>query len=109
MVILRAEETSLKELLDRILDKGVAVDTCVRIDLSGIDLLNTKARIILSSFKTAAEIGLGFPEGTDFHASGWRDLKTMGPCPVCGMKSVQEDLEKYGCPWCGRNYRPNEV
>lgn len=108
MVILRPEATGLKKLLDRILDKGVAIDASVRIDLSGIDLLKTKARIILSSFKTAAETGLDFPEGTDFKAPGWRDLATMELCPVCGMKSIRVNLEKNGCPWCGWNYRPEE-
>ncbi|MDI6905064.1 MAG: gas vesicle protein GvpJ [Candidatus Bathyarchaeia archaeon] len=108
MVILRPEETGLKELLDRILDKGVAIDASVRIDLSSMNLLKTKARIILSSFKTAAEIGLDFPEGTDFDAPGWRDVATIELCPVCGMKSIRENLKKYGCPWCGWNYQPKE-
>lgn len=106
MVILRPEETGLKELLDRILDKGVAVDTSVRIDLSGIDLLRTKARIILSSFKTAEKIDLGFPEGTDLNTPAWQDLRTKQSCPVCGMESRPKDLREEGCPWCGWNYRP---
>jgi rubredoxin len=86
----------------------VAIDTNLRIDLAGIDLLKAKARIILSSFKTAAETGLDFPEGTNFNAPEWQSLTTMESCPVCGMKSTQEDLKKYGCPWCGWNYRQKE-
>jgi len=108
MVIVKPEETGLKELLDRILDKGVAVDASVRIDLSGVNLLGIKARTILSSFKTAEETGLDFPKGTEFSTPAWKDLATKKPCPVCGMESRREDLEEEGCPWCGWNYKPDE-
>jgi len=105
MVILSQKQSSLKEVLDRILDKGVVVDANVRVKLVGTDLLGINARTVLSSFKTAAEIGLDFPKGTNFDASGWRDLITKQPCPICGMKSKPEDLKEGGCPWCGWNYR----
>jgi len=108
MVILRPEETGLKELLDRILDKGVAVDANVRVDLSGINLLRTKAHIILASFKTAEKIGLDFPEGTNLNTAAWQDQIIKQPCPICGMESGPKDLKEEGCPWCGWNYRPDE-
>jgi len=107
-VILRPEETGLKELLDRILDKGVAVDTSVRIDLGSVDLLGAKARIILASFKTAEKIGLDFPERTNLNTPAWQDLTTKQPCPVCGMESRSTELKGEGCPWCGWNYKPDE-
>jgi len=108
MVRLRPEETGLKELLDRVLDKGVAVDTSVRIDLGSLDLLGAKAHIILASFKTAEKMGLDFPEGTNLNTPAWRDLTTKQSCPVCDMESRQEELKEEGCPWCGWNYRPDE-
>jgi len=108
MVILRPEETGLKELLDRILDKGVAVDASVNVDLCSLNLLGSKARVILASFKTAEKTGLDFPEGTSFDTPAWRDLITKQPCPVCGMESTSEDLKEEGCPWCGWNYRPKD-
>jgi len=108
MVILRPEETGLKELLDRILDKGVSVDTSVRIDLGSLNLLGAKAQIILASFKTAEKIGLDFPEGTNLNTPAWQDLITKQPCPVCGMESRPKDLKEEGCSWCGWNYRPDE-
>ena len=106
MVILSPEQSGLLEVLDRILDKGVAVDANVRVNLVGTDLLEINSCIILSSFKTAAEIGLDFPKGTNFDAPGWRELITT-LCPNCGMKSKPEDLKEEGCPWCGWNYRPD--
>jgi hypothetical protein len=108
MTILRPKETGLKELLDRILDKGVAVDTSIRVDLCSLDLLGAKAQVILASFKTAEKIGLDFPEGTNLNTPAWQALITKQPCPVCGMESRRESLKEEGCPWCGWNYRPNE-
>ena len=108
MVILRPEQSSLQEILDRILDKGVVVDATLRVGLGTIDLLGIEACIILSSFKTAAKIGLDFPEGTNLNTPAWQDLITKQPCPVCGMESRPKDLKEEGCPWCGLNYRPKE-
>lgn len=108
MTILRPEETGLKELLDRILDKGVAVDTSIRVDLGNLDLLGVKAQVILASFKTAEKIRLDFPEGTKLNTPAWQALISKHPCPVCGMESRQTDLKEEGCPWCGWKYSPNE-
>jgi len=108
MVILRPEETGLKQLLERILDKGMTIDTSVRIDLGSLDFLGAKARIILASFKTAEKVGLDFPEGTNLNTPAWQNLTTNQPCPVCGMESRSKDLKEEGCPWCGWNYRPDE-
>lgn len=108
MVILSPEESGLPEILDRMLDKGVVVDTGVRVVLNCVDLLGVKATIILSSFRTAEKIGLAFPEGTNTNTPGWQVLASKQPCPVCGMESSAKDLKEEGCPWCGWNYRPKE-
>ena len=106
MVILNPERSGLPELLERILDKGVVVDATVRAGLAGVDLLGIEATVILSSFKTAAEIGLDFPSGTRLDTPAWKDLISKQPCPVCGMESRAKDLKEEGCPWCGWNRRP---
>jgi len=107
MTQFRSGEIGLKALLDRIMDKGVAIDANVRVDLSGFRLLGVRAQLILASFKIAEKIGLGFPERTVSNAPIWRTLISNKQCPVCGKESRQEDL-KEGCPWCGWNYGPDE-
>lgn len=106
MVTLRPKETGLKELLNKVRDKGEAVDAKVRVDLGSTNVTNIKAQVILGPFKTAMEKSQEFPEGIDFDALGWRNLSVMAVCPVCGMKCVKEDLKKYGCTCCGWNFRP---
>jgi gas vesicle structural protein len=44
--------SSLVEVVDRILDKGVVVDAWVRVSLVGIELLAIEARIVIASVDT---------------------------------------------------------
>ena len=44
--------SSLVEVVDRILDKGVVVDAWVRISLVGIELLAIEARAVIASVET---------------------------------------------------------
>src|SRR5207237_6488405 len=44
--------TSLIDVLDRVLDKGIVIDAWVRISLVGIDLITVEARIVVASIDT---------------------------------------------------------
>ena len=44
--------SSLAEVVDRILDKGVVIDAWVRVSLVGIELLSIEARIVIASVET---------------------------------------------------------
>ena len=44
--------TSLIDVLDRILDKGIVVDAWVRISVVGIDLITVEARVVIASIDT---------------------------------------------------------
>ena len=44
--------TSLAEVVDRILDKGIVIDAWVRISLVGIELLAIEARVVVASVDT---------------------------------------------------------
>ncbi|HZX10709.1 MAG TPA: gas vesicle structural protein GvpA [Acidobacteriota bacterium] len=44
--------SSLVEVVDRILDKGIVVDAWVRASLVGIELLAIEARVVVSSVET---------------------------------------------------------
>ena len=57
--------TSLIDVLDRVLDKGIVIDAWVRISLVGIDLLTVEARVVVASIDTylryAEAVGLTSP------------------------------------------------
>ena len=54
--------SSLVEVIDRILDKGIVVDAWVRVSLVGIELLAIEARVVVAGvdtyLKDAEAIGL---------------------------------------------------
>src|SRR5205823_3273906 len=60
--------SSLIDVLDRILDKGIVIDAWVRVSVVGIDLVTVTARVVVASMETfiryteaAPELGLGLP------------------------------------------------
>jgi hypothetical protein len=54
--------SSLVEVLDRVLDKGIVIDAWVRISAVGIEILTIEARVVVASVETylkyAEAIGL---------------------------------------------------
>lgn len=46
------DSSSLAEVIDRILDKGIVIDAYIRISLVGIELLAIEARIVIASVET---------------------------------------------------------
>lgn len=54
--------SSIVEVIDRILDKGIVIDAWARVSLVGIELLTIEARVVVASVETflkyAEAIGL---------------------------------------------------
>lgn len=46
------DSSSLAEVIDRILDKGIVVDAWARVSLVGIEILSIEARIVVASVDT---------------------------------------------------------
>lgn len=56
------DSSSLAEVVDRLLDKGIVIDAWARISLVGIEILSIEARVVVASVETylkyAEAIGL---------------------------------------------------
>jgi len=69
--------TSLIDVLDRILDKGIVIDAWVRISLVGIDLITVEARVVVASIDTylryAEAIGITAPVSRPAFGPGGRE------------------------------------
>jgi 4-hydroxy-3-methylbut-2-enyl diphosphate reductase IspH len=46
------DASSLAEVIDRILDRGVVIDVFARVSLVGIELLSIEARVVIASVDT---------------------------------------------------------
>ena len=65
------DSSSLAEVVDRILDKGIVIDIWARVSLVGIELLAIEARIVIASVQTwlvyADAVGLLKHDGVGPH------------------------------------------
>ena len=72
----RPAPSSLADVIDSILDKGLVIDAYVRVSLVGIELLTIDARIVVASVDTY----LRFAEATnrlDLYEKGGTDLPEL--------------------------------
>src|ERR1044072_1228951 len=70
--------TSLIDVLDRVLDKGIVIDAWVRISLVGIDLITIEARVVVASIDTY----LKYAEAVGLTPAVSRPALTPGNEPV---------------------------
>jgi len=56
----RVQSTSLIDILDRILDKGLVVAGDVRVSLANVELLTIRIRLLVCSIDKAEQIGLNW-------------------------------------------------
>lgn len=67
--------SSLAEVLDRILDKGIVVDIWARISVVGIEILTVEARVVAASVDTFLHYAQGISQIEQVTQSG--DLEDM--------------------------------
>jgi len=69
--------SSLIDVLDRVLDKGIVIDGWARVSLVGVDLLTIDGRVVVASIETylryAEPLGLNPPVATG-RPSDWASL-----------------------------------
>ena len=46
------DSSSLAEVVDRILDKGIVIDAWVRVSLLGLEILTVEARVVIAGVET---------------------------------------------------------
>jgi hypothetical protein len=51
-VMKSTDSSSLAEVVDRILDKGIVIDAWVKVSLVGIELITIEARVVIASVET---------------------------------------------------------
>ena len=84
----RPAPSSLADVIDSILDKGLVIDAYVRVSLVGIELLTIDARIVVASVDTY----LRFAEATnrlDLYEQGPKDLpEILADTAETGMEAA---------------------
>jgi hypothetical protein len=68
-VVHATEATSLVEILERVLDKGIVIAGDIRIKLLEVELLTINIRLLIASVDRAKEMGIDWWEGNPFLSS----------------------------------------
>lgn len=84
--------SSLIDVLDRVLDKGIVIDAWVRVSLVGIDLVTIEARIVVASIDTY----LKYSEAVGLTSIGSRprELSAGGTEELDRMRIENADLKR---------------
>lgn len=72
-----SKESTLADLIERILDKGIVINADIAVSIAGVELLGIKIRAALASFETAAKYGLEFPSGTNLNTPAWKETRAV--------------------------------
>ena len=84
-----AGSTSILDILDRVLDKGIVIDAWVRVSLMGIDLITIDARVVVASIETYQ------------HQIGEINLRSMAARPAVSETNGSKKATR-----CARCLRP---
>ena len=79
--------SSLADILERVLDKGIVIAGDIQINLLDIELLTIKLRLLVASVERAREMGINWWEGDASLSSGARELEQEN-------KDLRERLER---------------
>ena len=82
--------STLTDLIDRILDKGMVVNADIKVSVVGVELLDIRIRAAMASFETAAAYGLEFPTGTKLPE--WAGKSKAPAAAVSGNGSGQASV-----------------
>jgi gas vesicle structural protein len=84
-----AAGSSLIDVLDRVLDKGIVIDAYVRVSLVGIDLVSVEARIVVASVETY----LRFAEAIAMTGTSSRPMIAPAPTALEMDRVLAENAE----------------
>jgi hypothetical protein len=71
--------SSLIDVLDRVLDKGIVIDAWVRVSLVGIDLITVEARVVVASIDTYLKYAEAVAASLPVARPGLSDGRPEGP------------------------------
>lgn len=74
----KGKKSTLADVIEMVLDKGLVINADIAVSLVGIDLLGIRINAALASFETAARFGLEFPLGTNLQTPAWKMILADG-------------------------------
>lgn len=89
------QTTSLADILERVLDKGVVIVGDIKIDLADVELLTIKIRLLIASVDKAKEMGINWWEGDPFlKATEFKAMKKENEALKKRLYALERSLAK---------------
>jgi|TARA_B110000305_G_C19048215_1_gene451427 hypothetical protein len=87
------DSTTVADLLERLLDKGVVISGDIRIKLVDVELLTLEIRLLICSVDKAVEMGLDWWTGNPAFDSRARETSGSLPAADIGLEQRLQRLE----------------
>lgn len=84
--------TSLIDVLDRVLDKGIVIDAWVRVSLVGIDLITVEARVVVASIDTYLKYSEAVSQTSPVSRPTGPELAPLTPATVTKEELLAENV-----------------
>ena len=81
--------SSLSDILERVLDKGIVIAGDIKIQIADIDLITIKIRLLVASVDKAQEMGINWWQDDTFLSSKAKDKELQAQ-----NQALMERLEK---------------
>ena len=88
-----AGPSTLADVLDRVLDKGLVIAGDIRINISDVELLTIKLRLLVASVDTARDMGIDWWGGDPFLSGDPRKLERETPDLPCSEAAIISRLK----------------
>lgn len=87
-----AQGSSLADVLERVLDKGVVIAGDISVSVGSTELLSIRIRLLISSVDKAREIGVNWWENDPFLSSQARELQSSNELLQARVESLEKEL-----------------
>ena len=87
-----AQGSSLADVLERVLDKGVVIAGDISVSVGSTELLSIRIRLLISSVDKAREIGVNWWENDPFLSSQSRELQASNELLQARVESLEKEL-----------------
>jgi hypothetical protein len=93
-----APNTTLVDILDRVLDKGLVVAGDIRVSLANVELLTIQVRLLVCSIDKAQEIGLDWWRRDGFLSSQSATRDTATQALQARVEALERQLAETNLP-----------
>lgn len=89
-----ASGSSLADVLERVLDKGIVIAGDITVSVGSVELLNVRIRLLISSVDKAREIGINWWESDPYLNSRTHELLETNRQLMDRVAHLEEQLAK---------------